>query len=106
MGFYVYILYSSANDKYYIGHTEKLENRIYRHNNRKNNAKKYGRDWTIVYFKELKTRSEACKEEMIIKKKKSRKYIEWLISSAGQSVPQECGKIVGSTPISSTKPPN
>ena len=33
MSFIVYILYSSAPDQYYIGHTENIGDRILRHNN-------------------------------------------------------------------------
>jgi predicted GIY-YIG superfamily endonuclease len=31
MPFYVYILYSAAADKYYVGQTEDIENRLFRH---------------------------------------------------------------------------
>jgi len=39
-------------------------------------------DWILVYKQEFETREQARTREMEIKKKKSRKYIEW-ISSAG-----------------------
>jgi putative endonuclease len=32
MTFYVYILFSPASDKYYIGHTPDVEKRLYEHN--------------------------------------------------------------------------
>jgi putative endonuclease len=37
----------------------------------------------MKYTERFETRTEAVKRESEIKKKKSRKYIEWLISSAG-----------------------
>ena len=46
--------------------------------------------WVIVYFEEFKTITEARKREYAIKKMKSRKYIESLISKdrrAEQSIP-------------------
>mgnify|MGYP005749524153 FL=1 len=39
--------------------------------------------WEVKYKEEHSTRSEAVKREVEIKKKKSKKYIEQLISSAG-----------------------
>jgi putative endonuclease len=40
-------------------------------------------DWVLKYSEVYQTRSEAVKRETEIKKKKSRKYIEMIISSAG-----------------------
>lgn len=37
-------------------------------------------DWELVYKEKFSTREEAYKREKQIKAKKSRKYIEWLIS--------------------------
>ncbi|HYH14593.1 MAG TPA: GIY-YIG nuclease family protein [Flavisolibacter sp.] len=83
MAFYVYILYSPAIDQYYVGHTENLSDRVFRHTNSGSRATKKVNDWQLLYSESFKTRSEAYSREMIIKKKKSRKYIEWLVSSAG-----------------------
>jgi predicted GIY-YIG superfamily endonuclease len=47
------------------------------------NQPKKTNDWKLVYTEIFQTKSEAAKRELAIKKKKSRKYIEWLISSAG-----------------------
>ncbi len=40
------------------------------------------RDWEVLYTERFETRSDAYTREMEIKKKKSREYIQWLISSA------------------------
>jgi putative endonuclease len=37
----------------------------------------------LVYSEELTTKAEATRREMEIKKKKSRKYIQWLIAQDG-----------------------
>ena len=76
MSFYVYILYSAEIDQYYVGHSEDLSSRILRHNNSGSKATKKANDWKLVYSEIFETRSEAYNREMIIKKKKSRKYIE------------------------------
>jgi putative endonuclease len=39
-------------------------------------------DWRLVYTEEFEDRTSAIKREREIKKKKSRKYIEFLIASA------------------------
>ena len=81
MPYHVYILHSQTLDQYYIGHTDDLEDRIFRHNNSGSKATKKANDWQLAYKKEFSSRSEAMQAEMAIKKKKSRKYIDWLISS-------------------------
>ena len=77
MGFYVYIIYASSIDKYYIGQTENIAKRIEEHRSRKNLG---ADDWQLKYSESYLTRSEATKRESEIKKKKRRTYLEWLIS--------------------------
>jgi putative endonuclease len=76
MAFHTYILYSKIKDKFYVGHTNDLENRLHQHNTRNNLGTN---DWCIVYNELFNNRSDAMKREKEIKDKKSRKYIEWLI---------------------------
>jgi len=83
MPFYVYIIYSSSLDQYYIGHSQNLSDRLIRHNNSGTKSTKKANDWKLVYCGIFNTRSEAMQREIEIKKKKSRKYIEWLIRSSG-----------------------
>ena len=87
MAFVVYIIYSSSLDHYYIGNSGNIENRLFRHNNSGSKSTKKVNDWQLVYTEICQTKSEAVNRELAIKKKKSRKYLEWLISSAGNSVP-------------------
>ena len=81
MPYFVYILYSPSIDQYYIGQTENPGGRIFRHTNSGSKSTKKANDWIIKYTEEFVSRADAVKREMAIKKKKSRKYIEWLISS-------------------------
>ncbi len=76
----VYILYSKSKDKYYIGHTHDLLNRLDEHNKKSNLGTN---DWEIKYFEEFGTRGEAMKREVEIKNKKRRSYIENLIRTFG-----------------------
>jgi putative endonuclease len=77
--FYVYIIYSEIADKYYIGQTEDIDQRIVIHNLRRNLGMN---DWQLKYFENHETCSEAVRRESEIKRKKRRAYLEHLISSA------------------------
>ncbi len=79
---FTYILYSNKINKYYVGYTSDLELRILRHNSGWGKYSSRGTPWELVYFEKFASKSEAIKRENQIKKKKSRKYIEKLISSA------------------------
>ncbi|RYZ21111.1 MAG: GIY-YIG nuclease family protein [Chitinophagaceae bacterium] len=83
MAFCVYIIYSASLDQYYIGSTGNLEDRLYRHNNSGSKATKKAKDWELRYTESCASRAEAVNREAEIKKKKSRHYIESLISSVG-----------------------
>ena len=83
MPFIVYILYSPILDQYYVGHTENIEDRLFRHNNSGSKSTKKANDWELVYTEKFSTKADAAKRELEIKKKKSQNYIKWLISSVG-----------------------
>ncbi|MHC1703108.1 MAG: GIY-YIG nuclease family protein [Tenuifilaceae bacterium] len=81
--FYVYILYAESIDHYYVGHTNDVIRRLEEHNNPKRynkyTAKASG--WVIsAVIPSGEIRSEAVRIERYIKRKKSRKFIEQLIS--------------------------
>ena len=82
MPFYVYILYSSTLDRYYIGHTgDDLQERLRKHNsNHKGFTGKLG-DWIIVYTEIYPTKTTAYQRERELKAWKSRKKIGQLIAS-------------------------
>jgi len=79
MQFKVYILYSPSINQYYVGHTQNIEDRLYRHNNSGSKSTKKANDWKVVYTETCLDKSSAFKRELEIKKKKSRKFIETLI---------------------------
>lgn len=61
--------------KYYIGHTQDLEDRIIRHNNGRERYTKGRGPWDLIYSEEYDTRSMAMKREKLFKKFKSHNYI-------------------------------
>jgi putative endonuclease len=79
MPYFVYILYSDKNKKFYIGSCEDLSIRLTQHNSGRNKSTHSGIPWHLKYFENYETRKLAVKREMEIKKKKSRQYIESLI---------------------------
>ena len=79
--FIVYILFSSKVDQYYVGHTQNMEDRLFRHNSGRSLSTKKGKPWNLVYTETFETRSEAMLREKAIKKMKSRTYLEQLIQN-------------------------
>ena len=55
---------------YYIGQTNNLSDRIFRHNHNRNKFTKGKGPWELVIFFEVKTRSEAVQLESYLKKLK------------------------------------
>ena len=80
--FYLYILYSPSRDKYYIGYTSDVQERVIEHNSGATNYTRSGKPWNLVYKEEFDLKLDAIKRELEIKRKKSRKYIEYLINSS------------------------
>ena len=80
MPYSVYILYSATADKFYVGETENVETRLLSHLSGISKYTSIAKDWKLVYTEEFSTRTEAISREKDIKRKKSRKYIEFLIS--------------------------
>ncbi|OGF25647.1 hypothetical protein A2303_01150 [Candidatus Falkowbacteria bacterium RIFOXYB2_FULL_47_14] len=81
MQYVVYILQSKKDLSYYIGHTDNPERRIEEHNRGKDKYTKSKIPWTLVRKEFFDTRGEAMTRENQIKRKKSRKYIDWLVGS-------------------------
>ena len=79
--FYVYILFSPSLNRYYIGHTGQLDDRLFRHTNSGSKSTKAAHDWQLVYSESYPSRSDAMKRESFIKKQKSRRFIETLIQT-------------------------
>ena len=82
MPYFTYILYSKKIDRYYIGSTGNLEDRLSRHKQGRSKATKAGApDWALVFSEQFPSRSEAVVRELFIKRMKSRSFIENLIRS-------------------------
>ncbi|WJS95026.1 GIY-YIG nuclease family protein [Flavobacterium johnsoniae] len=74
--FFVYILYSTTKEKFYIGQTNDIEDRLRRHNSGQSLSTKNGIPWKIIYTIQLESRSEAMNLESKIKKRGAKRYLQ------------------------------
>ena len=79
--YYIYFLYSSEADKYYVGHSQDPWKRLQQHLS--NSGDKYTgcyRDWILkAVFQVSHLRGEAVKIEKFIKRQKSRNLLEKML---------------------------
>ena len=94
MKYFIYILYSDKLDKYYTGYTSDICKRLESHNLGFSKFTSIGVPWRLLYYEEYTSKREAIIREIEIKKKKSRRYIEEIIRSAGGR-PDISGSLVG-----------
>ncbi|WP_294960180.1 GIY-YIG nuclease family protein [uncultured Flavobacterium sp.] len=81
MNFIVYILFSESKNRYYIGFTSNLKERLTRHNQKSKGFTGNANDWKVVYTENYETKELAYKRELQIKSWKSRIKIEELIKN-------------------------
>jgi putative endonuclease len=81
--FYVYIIYSESSDRYYIGHTNDPERRLFEHNNNPNKTfTSKLRPWKMVLKHAIsENRYEALIVERSLKNRKSKELLTRLIEN-------------------------
>jgi putative endonuclease len=72
--YFVYILYSSKADRYYVGQTQNLETRLAHHNAGLARWTKAYVPWELKYHEAFESRSEAMCRESENKNQKKRSY--------------------------------
>jgi putative endonuclease len=77
---FVYILLSLKTNKFYVGSTSNIDDRLNRHQSGYSKATKAGVPWKMVYTEQFHLKSDALKRELEIKSWKSHAKIEKLIS--------------------------
>ena len=87
--FYTYILYSEKINKYYIGYSENVEERLEKHNRLHSGFTGRGIPWKLVYSEKFDSKSDAMLREKEIKSWKSRRLIEELITNSDVMISQE-----------------
>jgi len=79
--YYFYILYSKSLDRYYLGHTSDLKERLRRHITNHKGYTGKANDWQVVYKEHYTSKNQAYKRERQVKARKSKASIQKLISS-------------------------
>ena len=77
---FMYILYSEKLKKYYIGAALNVQRRLYEHNIGHSSFTSTGMPWVLKYKEEFEDLLSAKRRETQIKKMKSSRFIEDLIS--------------------------
>ncbi len=78
MSYYVYILNSEGYNKYYIGSTQDISERLLRHNSGKERFTKKFIPWNLVLQMEKETRSEAYQLELKLKNLNREKLLKFI----------------------------
>ena len=73
---YVYVLYSSSLERYYVGSTDNVEKRLSQHNSGRGYFTGKGCPWNLITNIECKSRSEAMRLEIQIKKRGIKRYLQ------------------------------
>jgi len=79
MTYRFYILYSNHADRFYVGHTSDVDERLRKHNSHHKGFTGMCDDWQVVYSETYATKTEAYSREREVKSWKSRKMIQKLI---------------------------
>jgi len=77
--YFVYVIYSEKLDKYYIGFTADIQDRLAKHNRKSNGFSNRGRPWVLVYYESFNSKREAMDRETQLKNWKNRERLEKLI---------------------------
>ncbi|MDB4291934.1 GIY-YIG nuclease family protein [Maribacter sp.] len=78
---YLYIIYNQTIDRYYIGESPDVINRLGQHNSHyfKKGYTKAAQDWKIVLSKKCENKEDAQYLERFMKRMKSKKFIQKII---------------------------
>ena len=82
--FAVYLIYSEKIDKYYIGFSSNVADRLCKHNRNSAGFSAIGRPWILVYTEFFDNKKDAMRRESQLKKWKNRERLKSLISTCSE----------------------
>ena len=82
--FSVYIIYSEKLNKFYIGYSSNVQERLRKHNRRSKGFSFLGRPWVLVYTESFDNKKDAMDRERQLKNWKNRERIETLIRTGSE----------------------
>jgi putative endonuclease len=80
--FHIYIIQSETTDRFYIGQTQNVEERLAYHNAGYSLSLRNRGPWKLVYTETFATRGEAVRCELSLKRQKSREAIQRLVRAS------------------------
>ena len=80
MPFFTYILHSDILNKYYVGQTNDINERLHRHNQQMVKSTRNGIPWKLIFQTKFSSRAEAMNMELKIKKRGAKRFLESLES--------------------------
>ncbi|OGG08372.1 hypothetical protein A3D05_05995 [Candidatus Gottesmanbacteria bacterium RIFCSPHIGHO2_02_FULL_40_24] len=84
--FFVYILKSIKDGKYYIGQTNNIDFRLIKHNQGEIKSTRNRRPLKLIYFEKFISRAEAMHREQKLKSYKNHQYVNRIIRDKGPVV--------------------
>ncbi len=100
----VYILYSEKLNKYYIGFTSDINDRLCKHNRAHKGFTSRGQPWKVVYTENYLSKEEAMVRVKELKNWKDRTRLERLMQVGSEHPGRQAGRVgPGSTPSTPTK---
>jgi putative endonuclease len=75
MSCFVYFLYSDSRKKYYVGISNDVADRLFRHNSGQSLSTKVGIPWLVIHIIECVDKSAAMQLESKIKKRGIARYL-------------------------------
>lgn len=76
MYYFVYVLRSQKDNKFYTGYTNNLEKRIKEHNKGLVSSTKYRLPLELIYFEGCKNQQDATKREKYLKTTYGKRYLK------------------------------
>jgi putative endonuclease len=82
--FTVYIIYSGKIDKYYIGFSADIAERLLKHNRSVRGFSSTGKPWSLVYTEHFRVKKNAMEREKQLKNWKNRERLIALIKKGSE----------------------
>ena len=80
--YYVYILISKKDGQFYVGQTNDLSRRLWRHQQGYVRSTRHRRPLELLFYEEYETRSEAMKREKFLKSGAGHEYLKKKLAEA------------------------
>ncbi len=77
--YYVYVLLSKLDDKFYIGFTEDLRKRLKEHNDGKSFATKCRRPFELIFYEAYRNKYDALRREKYFKSTKGKTSLKSML---------------------------